>query len=160
MKKILLALVILAPLAAFGYERPGSDLIIIRPGSDAGVRQQAIRAAQQTRHELQQLASEAYDYGDGNYFGFEVGNGRRPGHGHGYSGVSELAGNLADALQYDVIQALRHGERLGQVGRRVDYLLGDLSELAEEVRYSDDSNRLAFRFGRVVKFFRQLQSLL
>ncbi len=162
MKQLLLAAALLASSALVAEvrgHRPGSDIVIIRPGSDVGLRQQAIRAAQQARHELQQLANEVYDYRGGS-FGIDVrgGSGRRP--SGGFGDISELAECLADALQSDVVDALRSGERLGQVARNVDYQMGDLSDLAQAIRHSSESEDLSFRFGRVVQFFRQLQSLL
>lgn len=164
MKQILLAVALMASSAVMAEvrgHRPGSDIIIIRPGSDVSLRNQAIRAAQQARHELEQLANEVYDYGGGGG-GFGIidrgGSGRR--HSNDRGEISALAEGLAESLQFEVIDALRKGERIGQVARSVDYLMGDLGDLAEAIRYSSQSEELSFRFGRVIQFFRQLQNLL
>ena len=148
MKKIILALALLAPLLGTAEER-----VLI--GSDGAVRGRATRLAQDLGQRLGKLALLADEVADG---AASNGNGVRA---RRFRAVSVEAQCLALEVRQTVIRPLRSGVRLPEVGRAVDRLMGQFGQLGQSVQVIVALPlEIQITVGQLVRDLRTLRSIL
>jgi hypothetical protein len=151
MRKVLLALALVAPFVASADHGDGS--ISINPGS--AVRARAIRQTQNAVRALDQLELEAQEVAHRAASNGNQVRARR------FRELAQEARELGNELQREVLRPLRTGASLRVVSRNLDRLLPEINELNDAI---EDINQLPNQISRliaqVVIELRRLQSIL